>query len=252
MRGDRLLPLLVALLALGAWAALAARLPAALLPSPVEVAARAVAEAPRLAEATAQTALAALIGLGGASVAGFAGGLLFLRSRAMELALYPYALLVQTLPIVAVAPLLIVWLGYGLPVAATSAGVVAFFPMLSGAHLGLQAAEPEQVELMRLYGATPAQELWRLRLPGSVPHLMGALRTAAGMAVIGAIVGEFVGSNGAPPSLGFLVLHSARSADTGLTFAAIAAAAVLAVALYGAVRALDARLVGRWRGEPSP
>ncbi len=246
------LPAAVGLLGLGCWAALASRLPVVLLPGPVEVAERAWAARAMLAEAGLQTAIASVGGLVLACVGGAVGAVVFLRSRALELGLYPYALLLQTLPIVAIAPLLIVWLGYGWPVALVSATIVAFFPMLSGMHVGLRAVSREQLELMRLLRASWWQELRVLRIPAALPHALAGLRTAGGLSVIGAIVGEFVGSNGFPPSLGYVVLHSARSVDTGLTFAAIGLSAVLALVFAGATRWLEHRLIGRWHGEGAP
>lgn len=244
----RLLPALGLLGVLGLWAALAARLPTVLLPSPLEVLAAGWEARATLAAATAQTGLCALSGLALAAALGVGGGVLFLRSRWLEAVFYPYALLVQTLPIVAVAPLLVVWLGYGAPVAVAAAAIAAFFPVLTAAHVGLRATAPEQIELLQLYGATWTQTLWKLRFPAALPFLLAGFRTAGGLAVVGAIVGEFVGSNGSPPSLGYLVLRAARTAETGLSFAAIGAAASLSVGLFAAVRGLERRLLLPWHG----
>ncbi|MFT4974920.1 MAG: NitT/TauT family transport system permease protein [Myxococcota bacterium] len=245
----RFLPVLTAAIALALWWGLASQYPPALLPSPVEVATVAWAKRVTLAEATGTTALASVMGLVIASAAGIGGAVLFQRSRWLEAALYPYAVLVQTIPIVAIAPLLVVWLGYGLAPAVASASIVAFFPVLTAANLGLRSAAPEQVELFRLYRASWWQSLRWLRLPGALPFLFSGLRTAAGLSVIGAIVGEFVGSNGFPPSLGYLVLRSARSADTGLTFGAIFAAAALALFFFVIVRQLERWAIGAWHGD---
>ena len=245
---SRLGPALGALSLLLVWALVASRLPPVLLPSPLEVATSAWAAREQLWTASLQTAKAALGGLLVASVGGVLGGVLFLRSRWLEAAFYPYALLVQTLPIVAVAPLFVVWLGYGTPVALASGAIASFFPILTSANVGLRAAEPEQVELLRLYGARWLQILWKLRFPAALPYLFAGLRTAGGLAVIGAIVGEFIGSNGTPPSLGYLVLRAARTAETGLSFAAIFAATALSLALFGAVRLAEAWVIGRWHG----
>ncbi len=246
----RVLPLAAAAIALAGWWALSTRLPPVLLPGPAEALRDAIDARAQLAEATWNTAVSSAIGLAIAAAAGVSGGVLFLRSRWLEAALYPYALLVQTVPIVAIAALLVVWLGYGGPVAVTTAAIVSFFPVLTSANVGLRAASEEQVELLRLYGAGWWQELIKLRLPGSLPFLFAGLRTAVGLSVIGAIVGEFVGSNGAPPTLGYLVLRSSRSAQTGLTFAAIACATGLALAAFAIVRLLEARLIGPWHGDP--
>ena len=246
---SRLLPLLTAILALAGWMLLASRYPPALLPSPGEVAQALWTGRAGLLEATWGTAQAPAAGVAIAGVRGGVGAVLFQRSRWLEAALYPYAILVQTVPIVAIAPLLVIWLGYGLPPAIASAAIVAFFPVLTSANLGLRAASPEQLELFRLYGASWGQTLWHLRLPGALPYLLGGLRSAAGLSVIGAIVGEFVGSNGIPPALGFVVLRSARSADTALTFAAVLGAAGLALAFFGLVRLLERQVIGRWHGD---
>ena len=242
----RLLPVGVALAVLLAWAGLASRLPEVLLPGPIGVLHAFFDKSALLLSAALSTALCAGLGLVLGVLVGLGLGVGFLWSRALELAVYPYALLLQTLPVVAVAPLLVVWLGYGAPVAVASAALVSFFPMLTAAHVGLLGVEPDQVELFRLYGASRLQELRWLRAPAALPAVFAGLRTAAGLSVIGAIVGEFVGSNGEPPSLGYLVLRSARSADTALTFAAVITAAALAGLVYWAARSAEARLIGRW------
>ncbi|MCB9681072.1 MAG: ABC transporter permease subunit [Alphaproteobacteria bacterium] len=248
----RVAPVLAFVAFLALWAALATTLSEVLLPGPADVARAVAREWARLLEATAWTAAAALAGLGIAFVGAMTGAIAFQWSRRLEAALYPYALLLQTVPIVAIAPLLVVWLGYGLPVSTATAAIVCFFPILTGASVGLRACDPEHVDLLRLYGAGWWQELFKLRLPWSLPYLFSGLRTAVGLAVIGAIVGEFVGSNGQPPTLGYLVLRSARSADTAVTFAAIAASTGLALVCFGAVRLLEARTIGRWHAGAAP
>ena len=246
MNVRRLGPLLGGLLFLSLWSILASRAPAVLLPSPLEVLDSAVGARKDLLLATWMTARAALTGLAVASALGLLGGILFLGSRWLEAAFYPYALLVQTTPIVAIAPLLVVWLGYGLAVAVATATIAAFFPVLTAADVGLRATEPEQLELLRLYGAGFGSTLWKLRLPAALPYLFAGLRTAAGLSVIGAIVGEFVGSNGLPPSLGYLVLRAARTAETGLSVAAVLCASALSLLLHATVRLVERRVIGRW------
>lgn len=249
----RALPALLAAVAmLLLWVLLAARTPVVLLPGPLEVLSAAVAGREALLEATLHTGLASLAGLGVAVVLGLGGAVLFHLSRPLELALYPYALLLQTLPVIAVAPLLVVWLDYGTPVAIASAAIVAFFPVLTSAHRGLSAASPDQVELLRLYGASRWQELARLRAPTALPFLLTGLRSAGGLAVIGAVVGEFVGSNGVPRSLGYQVLYAIRTSSTDLSFAAIGCAASLSLGYFLLVRWLERRLVGRWHGSGGP
>ena len=244
------LPWLTALLIVTAWGLLSLRYPTVLLPSPAEVFSATWSARTDLVTATLWTSAAALGGLGIAGITGFIGAVAFQRARWLETALYPWALLIQTVPIVAIAPLLVIWLGYGLGVAIASAAIVSFFPILTATHSGLKAAPPEQVELFHLYRAGWWPTLRHLRIPGALPFVFTGLRTAGGLAVIGAIVGEFVGSNGSPSSLGYLVLRSARSADTDLTFGAVACTTILALSVFGFVKAIEHRMIGHWHGEP--
>lgn len=248
---DRLLPVAVGVALLGAWQGLASALPPFLMAGPLEVGAAMADHAPTLLTAAGTTGTAALAGLGIATLAGLLLGALFTASRTAERALYPYALLVQTVPVIAIAPLLVVWLDYGWWVSTVSAAIVSFFPLLTGAHVGLRATDPDQLALLRLYGASPLQQLRLLRLPAALPHILAGLRTAGGLSVIGAVVGDFVGSNGQPPSLGFVVLKAAASADVARSFAAVVVSAILALALFGLTRALEAHTIGAWHGDRS-
>ena len=231
-----------------AWAALAARVGPLLLAGPDDVARALVVERARLGEATFRTALSAIGGLGAAALLGVALAVAAWWSRALRAALLPYIVALQVVPIVAIAPLLVVWLGYGTGVALTTAVIAAFYPVYSATTTGLAAPGRELVDLFDLYGAGRGRELWLLRLPAALPAIFSGLRSAAGLSVIGAVVGEFVGSNGRPPTLGYLVMYAARSARTDLCFAAIVAAAALALVQHGALRALEARAIGRWYG----
>lgn len=230
------------------WIVVASRMGPLLLPQPDAVLVAAWAERARLVEATLHTAAAALLGLAAATCSGILAAVLTWRSRLLQRALTPYTILIQVIPIVAIAPLLVVWFGYGRTVAATTAGIASFYPIFAATGTGLIAPGPELVDLLRLYGAGPWAELRLLRLPAALPSLLSGLRSAAGLAVIGAIVGEFVGSNGSPPTLGWLVVYSARAAETALCFAAIGAASLLALAFHLVLRATEARAIGRWYG----
>ncbi len=244
----RLGPALAVLGGLVLWAVVAERVGPLLLAGPVDVARALVAERARLGEATLRTAVSAIGGLGAAALLGVALAVGAWWSRALRAALLPYTVVLQVVPIVAIAPLLVVWLGYGTAVALTTAVIAAFYPVYSAATTGLAAPPRELVDLFALYGAGRPRELWLLRLPAALPALFSGLRSAAGLSVIGAIVGEFVGSNGYPPTLGYLVVFSARSARPDLCFAAIVCAAALALAQHGALRLLERRAIGRWYG----
>lgn len=232
------------------WNALAGAVGPLLLPTPAAVLGAIVDERGRLAVALGQTAIAAGAGLGVAFAAGVGGAILAWLSGAARVALLPWTTLVQVVPIVAIAPLLVVWLGYGPPVAATTAAVAAFYPVYSAAGTGLRAPGPELEDLLRLYGASRLRALVDLHLPAALPALFSGLRSAAGLAVIGAIVGEFVGSNGVPPALGQVVMAAARSARLDLCFAAVVAAAALALAFHLVLLLLERRWVAPWYGSP--
>lgn len=247
-RPDRAVAAVAVVAGLVAWQLVAARVGPLLLPTPGAVLAALVAERARLGTAFGQTALAAGVGLLLALVGGVLVAVLSWASGAARVALLPYTTLVQVVPIVAVAPLLVVWLGYGPRVAATTATIAAFYPVYSAAGTGLRAPGPELVDLLRLYGASRVRALIDLHLPAALPALFSGLRSAAGLAVIGAIVGEFVGSNGVPPALGQVVVASARSARLDVCFAAVAAAAALALAFHAVLLVLERRLVAPWYG----
>lgn len=219
-----------------------------LLPGPIAVLGALGRHHERLLVATGQTALGSLGGLALALLLGVGAAVAAWASAPLRRALIPYTVLLQVVPIVAVAPLLVVWLGYGLPVAVASSFIASFYPVWSSASTGLVAPAPELVDLLRLYRAPRWRELVDLRLVAALPALFSGVRSAAGLAVIGAIVGEFVGSNGVPPTLGQLVVYSARSAQTDVAFAAIACATALALLLHGAARWTEARAIGRWYG----
>ena len=244
-----ILPIAVGLSLVAAWHGLSLILPPFLLAGPGAVLQAMAQHASVLATAAATTGSAALAGLALASLVGLALGGLFTASRVAERALYPYALLVQTVPVIAIAPLLVVWLDYGWWVSTVSAAIVSFFPLLTGAHVGLRATDPDQLFLLRLYGASPLQQLKMLRLPAALPHILAGLRTAGGLSVIGAVVGDFVGSNGQPPSLGYIVLKAAASADVARSFAAVVVSAILALALFASTRALERYTIGAWHGD---
>lgn len=245
---SRALPFLVALLVLLAWWALSLTQPEILLPGPMQVLEAGWTGRVRLGTGLLNTALSSLGGLAIASGIGLGGATLFLRFPWLERAFYPYALFMQTVPIIAIAPVLVVWLGYGASVALCTAAIVCFFPILSSANAGLSSPSRSEVELLQLYGASWTQTLIKLRLPRALPTVLAGYRSAVGLSVIGAIVGEFVGATGDPVSLGYLVISSSRSADTATTFAAVCASAVLAGILFATVRAIEGWAIGAWHG----
>lgn len=238
-------PLLLTALLLASWE-LACRMlavPAYLLPPPSAVAFALVDRAPILAASAAATfwmALQALI------LAGLLGGGLALAvsmNRAAEQAVRPLAVALQVTPVVAIAPLVLIWAGldHADRAVVALAAAVAFFPLFSGVLTGLKSADPDLERLFDLYGASPVQRLLRLRLPAALPFVLEGLRVAAGLAVIGAVVAEFVSGSGATQGLAWRLLESGNRLRTADMLAALVCLMIMGLALSALVGALERR-----------
>jgi NitT/TauT family transport system permease protein len=227
------LPPLVPLVVVVAGAELVVRLgwvEAYLLPPPSRVAASLAADWPELSAAAANTAVAAVTGFAASAVVGVAAAVGLASSGWVRRAFYPYASSSRPCPIVAVAPLLVIWVGYGLPTAIASAFIVSVFPVVANALAGLLSTDPALRDLFRLYGASPAATLLKLRLPAALPSILTGLRVAGGLAVIGAIVGEFIGGNG---SLGDVITSALTQQRNAKVFAAVLLASLLGLGCSG-------------------
>jgi NitT/TauT family transport system permease protein len=221
--------------------------PAYVLPPPSLVAAAGVANAGMLLSAAWCTARAALTGFALSAVLGVAAAIVLASSRLLERALSPYTVFLQTVPIVAIAPLLVQWFGPGFRSIAASALIVSLFPVIASTLAGLRSVDPALRDLFRLYGATRPAALILLELPSAVPHIVTGLRVAAGLAVIGTIVGEFVaGFSEDDPGLGITVLTANRQFRTDLLFAAVLSACLLGLAILGVVNFAGHLLLRRW------
>jgi NitT/TauT family transport system permease protein len=247
---SRLLPPAIALvLLLAAWEALVRALdvPAFLLPPPSAIAGAAASNAGALAGAAATTAQAALTGFALSGALGVVAAVALASSRTLERALYPYTVFLQTVPIVAIAPLLVLWFGPGQRAVSVSALIVSVFPVIASTLTGLRSVEPPLRDLFKLYGASRLATLVKLELPSALPYVFTGLRVASGLSVIGAIVGEFVaGFSEDAAGLGITVLAAYRQLRTDLLFAAVLLASLLGLALFGAVSLAGSLLLRRW------
>jgi NitT/TauT family transport system permease protein len=244
--GAILVPLAAVALAIAAWAGLKAAFGISdyLLPSPLAVA-RALAADPRTyLAASLETALSAALGFAIAAAAGVVVASLLSFSRTIERGIYPMTLLFQMVPLVAIAPLLVIWLGYGRPAIVACAAIVAVFPVIANTLAGLRGRDPGLEELFTILGAGRATIWWKLALPSSVPSILTGLRIAAGLATIGTIAGEFIGSDRQP--LGVLITTSLRAFRTDAVFASVILAACVGFALFGAVSLAGRVLFARW------
>ena len=217
-------------------------IPPYLVPAPSAVVAAVLRDGGDLAAATWSTAWCALVGLALAWAAGTAAAVAFSLSSLLRSAFYPYAVLFQTVPVIAVAPLLVIWCGFGAPTVIASAALVAVFPVIASTMLGLASTDPRLVDLFGLYGASRRQRLLGLRIPFALPHMLAGLRIAAGLAVIGAIVGEFIGGGG----LGSLIDAARTQQRVDTVFAAVLLAALLGFAFVTAINLFARRLLGSW------
>jgi NitT/TauT family transport system permease protein len=201
-------------------------------------------------EGLGRSAAVAIIGLVIAVVLGVGQAVVMSQSAWAERILYPYAVILQTIPILALVPLIGIWMGYGFPARITVCVIIAVFPMISNTFFGLQSATAEAHDLMTLNRATRAQRLFKLQFPAAVPSIFTGLRNAAGLAVIGAIVGDFFFQQGAPGIGGLLRVYTQRLAMEPL-LTAVTLTAVFGVVFFTAFAALDRAVVGRWYGRPT-
>lgn len=189
--------------------------------------------------------------LGGFFIGAAAGlllGGLIAQSRLAERVLYPYVIAFQAVPKVALAPLVVIWFGYGLTSKVVIAATIAFFPVIANTIVGLRAVPADQLELMSAFMATRAQALWKLRVPLALPYILVGLDVGAVLAVIGAVVGEFVS---AKEGLGFQILQAGFAMNTAGVFAALVLLAVMGIAISRAMRLLRRRVL-YWVDESDP
>ncbi|MEO7032412.1 MAG: ABC transporter permease [Polyangiaceae bacterium] len=243
-------PLLTFFAVIGLWegAVRALHVPAFLVPPPSAVLVTAWAERAALSGSLLTTAEGACLGFLLSVTLGTSVGVLFSLSRWLERGLYPYALFLQTVPIVAVAPLLVLWFGPGLRAVSVSAFIVSVFPVIANTLAGLRSVDPRLSDLFRLYGAKLGDTVFKLRLPTAIPSMLTGYKVASGLSVIGAIVGEFVaGFSEGNAGLGITVLAAYRQLRTDLLFAAVLLASLLGLSLFALVSGAASLLLRRLR-----
>ncbi|MEC5161376.1 MULTISPECIES: ABC transporter permease [unclassified Janthinobacterium] len=244
----------VAVLAFGLWQLLSSTVYQGrgyLLPAPLEVAAAVGEHAGVLASATLATLKEALFGYALAVVLGVALAALMSQSRLIERSIYPYAVLLQTVPVVAVAPLIVLWCGYNERSVVLISLIMSLFPIVNNTLLGLRSTSRNLTELFALHGASRWTVFRKLRLPAALPHTIAGLRISAGLSVVGAIVGEFIiGSGNEQGGLGVQIVFAQGRMYTALLFAEVIAATMLGFLLFATVSGAG-RLLLRHRDEPS-
>lgn len=189
-----------------------------------------------------ETAKAALAGLGLSILIGGTLAVLLSSSRVARRALYPYAVFFQTVPIIAIAPMLVIWTKTQFQTVAVAACIASVFPVIANSFAGLSSTEPALRDLFRLYGGSWWQTLWKLRLPWALPNILTGLRVAAGLAVIGAMVGEFVGGGG----LGSVIETAKPQLRNDKIFAAVLLASLMGLVLFVAIQLLSMLALRHW------
>jgi len=223
------------------------------VPSPRLVLATLVADRGLLLDSLAVTLGIALTALAIATALGTLVALLFVQSRWIEMSLFPYAVLLQVTPIVAIAPLIIIWVRDTQLALVLCAVVVAIFPIISNTTLGLRSVDPGLLALFRMCRASRWQILLRLRVPGALPYFFGGLRIASGLALIGAVVAEFVaGTGGAGAGLAYQILLAGFQLNIPRLFAALFLITVTGVALFALTVWLSRVVLQRWHESETP
>ena len=242
--------LVAALLAVWEAACRLLAIPQYLLPAPSAIGVALVQNAGPLVVSAGRTLAMAMEAL--AAAAAFAGvlALAVSLSRTLDRAIRPLAVALQVTPVVAIAPLFVIWAGVDHPDRAivALAAIVAFFPIFSGAVRGLSSPDPDLERLFDLYEATSVQKLWRLRLPSAIPFIVEGAKVASGLSVIGAVVAEFVAGSGGAEGLAWRILEAGNRLRTAEMFAAILALALMAAAVHLLFQALERRALLWWRG----
>ena len=242
-------PLLVGLVLLGLWQGLvtALALPPYLVPSPALMIQTLFTDWVALGLALWVTVRITLLAFATATVIGVLISFLFVQSRAIETALFPYAVLLQVTPIVAVAPLIIIWVRDPTLSMVICAALVALFPIISNTTLGLRSVEPDLQSYFRLNRATRWQTLVRLRIPSALPYFFGGLRISSGLALIGAVVAEFVaGTGGTGAGLAYQILQSGFQLHIPRMFAALLLISLTGVALFVLMAWASRAALGSW------
>ena len=242
------LPVIVLALVLLVWEAIVriGQIPPYVLPAPALILQTLIADWSLLFQSLLVTLLTTFEGFLLAAIGGVGLAVLFNQFRLLEYSLYPYAVILQVTPIVAVAPLLLIYLPQPLAVLAC-AWIVAFFPVLANTTLGLNSTDRNLADLFALYGASRGQVLWNLKLPAALPYILGGLRIAGGLSLIGAVVAEIAaGSAGAGSGLAYRIAEAGYRLNIPRMFAALLLLAVAGIVIFYALSLVNYLALRRW------
>jgi len=244
------LPFALGALVLLAWEAIVAayQIPRFVLPAPSAILQALIEDFPSLMASLWTTLRITLLAFALALASGIGLGVLFSQSRIVEMALYPYAVILQVTPVVAIAPLIVIWVGFERINLALLilAWIVAFFPILSNTTLGLRSADHNLVDLFGLHGASNWQILWRLRLPSALPYLLNGMKTSGGLALIGTVVAEYGAGSGTATGLAWRIVEAGNRLQIARMFAALFLLALLGVTIFFSLALLEYWALRKW------
>jgi NitT/TauT family transport system permease protein len=238
----RLLPLAAVIGLVAAWwlAVIVFEIQPFIAPSPVAVAATLVAKFGMLMTNLAPTAIEAVLGFLLGNLTAILIATAFVLRRTLEEAFFPIAVMINTIPVVAKAPILVLLLGNGMEPKIAIAALICFFPTLVNMTRGLRDVSPEQLELMHVLSASPREVFFKLRVQNSLPYLFSALKIAASTAVIGAIVGEWIGSN---IGIGALIIQATYNFDSALLYATIVVGSTFSAVFFAVISLIERRVL---------
>ncbi len=242
-------PLAVGALFLFLWEAsvVAFEIPRFILPAPSAIFQTLVSDWSTLFNALLMTLRVTLLAFLIAVVLGVAASFLFVQSKWIEISLFPYAVLMQVTPIIAIAPLIIIWVDDTQWALTICAVIIAIFPIIANTTLGLRSVDPNLLSMFRMYRTSRLQELVRLRVPSALPYFFGGLRISSGLALIGAVVAEFVaGTGGARAGLAYLILQSGFTLQIPRMFAALVLITLTGIALFALMVWLSDLALRNW------
>jgi NitT/TauT family transport system permease protein len=223
------------------------QVPRYLLPTPADIATSAMSHVSDLLVALTSTFMSALLGFGMSVLVGVIAALIMAQNKLLERSIYPYAIMLQTIPIVAIAPLIVIWVGAGMPAVVIISFLISLFPIISNTTAGLTSTDHNLMSMFDLYNANFVQRMIKLKLPFALPYVMTGLRISSGLAVIGAIVGEFIaGIGGLRGGLGYVIISAANRLDMAYLFASALTSSLLGIIIFIGISLVTNRFLRHW------
>lgn len=218
-----------------------------ILPKPTDVIEAAIDGWHLLWPAMQITVFESVVGFILSAVIGITVSILLASSRILEISLYPYAVILQTIPVIAIAPIVVIWFGSGFNSIVIISFLIGFFPIVSNTLMGLNSVDKDMSDLFKLYNASKWQTMWKLRIPAAMPYIMSGLKVSCTLAIVGAITGEYIaGIGGGKGGLGYAITVAAVQLKTPYLFACAISGAVFGIVFYLIVSRFSHHVLKSW------